>query len=303
MLETLTPLIPLFFIIIVIAIGGFLIFKLIKKAYNLFINVLIIFFILFVVFGTYTILIEPNNIVVKNIQINDTGTNMKIVFLSDFQRADNDSRFVERVVELVNKENADLILLGGDYVMADEYELPSIEPLKKLKAKYGIYGVMGNHDYNMVVPQSKCPGQENLILANNVKKFLEENGTITVLSNENRKFGSVTLIALNDLFGCQRNETKALLGSQTGYRILLSHNQDELEISNKTADIYLFGHTHCGQIRIPGIGSLPKVFGFAGEYDAGYYMVNGSHVYTTCGFCPGPRLFAPPEITVIELDY
>lgn len=260
----------------------------------------------------YVLFIEPNEIAVKTIRLNGTGTSMKIIFMTDFQRNDADPSFVRRAVDLANKENPDLVLLGGDYVELDESELPSIAPLRELKAKYGAYAVLGNHDYGIAhairvdTPSSLAM---NSSLAARIGEFLEEDGTITVLSNENRGFGSVSLIALDDLWAGKRNESKALEGIGGGdtadggtYRIMLSHNQDGLVISDSTADLYLFGHTHCGQVRLPFLGSVPKMVGFRGEYDYGLYAVNGSAVYSSCGLAAGPRLFAPPEVTVIELE-
>ena len=256
--------------------------------------------------AAYVFFIEPNEIAVNRLHIEGTGADMKIVFMSDFQRNDADPAFIQRAVDLANSENPDLVLLGGDYVELSDSELPSVAPLRTLHATYGVYGVMGNHDYGLMWA-GRCPSSENLLLNGEIKNFLEAEGTVTILGNENRRVGNATLIALDDLWGCRRNESKALEGSggATGagsYRILLSHNQDGLVIGNSTADLYLFGHTHCGQVRLPFLGSVPKMFGFRGEYDDGHYLVDGSDVYTTCGLSFGPRFLAPPEITVIELD-
>ena len=113
---------------------------------------------------------------------------------------------------------------------------------------------------------------------------------------------SLTITGLDDLWAHLRDEPKAYSDKSTGYRILLSHNQEELEIKKDTADLYLFGHTHCGQMRLPVLGSIPKIAGFSGEYDKGHYVLeDGAHVYTTCGLAPAPRLLNPPEISIIKL--
>lgn len=261
---------------------------------------------------TYALFIEPDGIAVKTVKLDGTGTSMKIVFMTDFQRDDADPYFVQRAVELANRENPDLILLGGDYVERDESELPSIAPLRELKAKHGVYAVLGNHDYGIahaIRVDAPPYSAMNDSLAETIRGFLEESN-ITLLENENRRFDGVILIALDDVWAGKRNEAKALEGiddnstdimGSRNYRILLSHNQDDLVISDSTADLYLFGHTHCGQVRLPFIGSVPKMFGFRGDYDYGLYSVNGSRVYSSCGLASGPRLLAPPEVTVIEL--
>lgn len=251
------------------------------------------------IFFTYSFFLEPNLLVVKEIQINGTGLGMKIVLLSDLQRSNDDPAFIQRAVDIANSEDADIILIDGDYVEASESELPSIAPLKALHAKYGVYGVMGNHDYGMITGRENAP---DAVMASDIKDFLQDGSAIRILSNEHVQVGNVTIIGLDDSWANQRDEGAAFAGNLSGYRIILSHNQESLPITKSDADLYLFGHTHCGQIRFPGIGSIPKLFGFKGEYEMGYYKIDGSDVYTTCGLAWGPRFLAPPEVTVIELS-
>jgi len=255
------------------------------------------------------ILVEPAIIETDTVEIEGTGINMTIAFLSDFQRRDADPTFVQRAVDMVNSKNPDLILLGGDYVENSIDELPSIEPLKDLKSKYGVYGVMGNHDYLAFGFARNVGG--DAVLAQQILQFFEtpnpindsQNDRIKILRNEKVVISDkVTLIGLDDLWANLRDESKAYADKSTGYKILLSHNQEELDIKKETADLYLFGHTHCGQMRLPVLGSIPKIFGFSGEYDKGYYVLDdGAHVYTTCGLAPAPRLLNPPEISIINL--
>ncbi|NYZ74187.1 metallophosphoesterase [Candidatus Micrarchaeota archaeon] len=262
------------------------------------VNTSLLLMVLLGILFAYSFFIEPGMVVVKEVQINGTGVHMKVVFLSDFQRMSTDPEFMQQVVELTERENPDIILLGGDYIETSESELPSAAPLKTLHARYGVYGVMGNHDYGMITGREFPP---NDLMASGIRAFLEDSG-IRILSNEHVQIGNVTIIGLDDLWAGERDEAAALSGNISGYRILLSHNQYGLPITKSDADLYLFGHTHCGQIRLPGLGSVPKLFGFRGEYEMGYYKVNGSDVYTTCGLAGGPRFLAPPEVTVIELN-
>lgn len=266
----------------------------------------------FVALSINSILIEPSIIENDTIEITGTGLDMTIAFLSDFQRNDADPTFVQRAVDLVNARNPDLVLLGGDYVERSTDEFPSIEPLKGLKSKYGVYGVMGNHDYLAFGFANEVGGDS--ILAQQVLEFLETpNNTdnnqndkepIKILRNEKVIINdNLTVIGLDDLWAHLRDEQKAISDNENmGYRILLSHNQEELDIKKETADLFLFGHTHCGQIRLPGVGSIPKVMGFSGDYDKGHYILEDDvHVYTTCGLAPAPRLLNPPEISIIKL--
>jgi len=254
------------------------------------------------------ILVEPAIIENDTVEITETGVNMTIAFLSDFQRRNADPAFVQRAVDMVNARNPDIVLLGGDYVEKNIDELPSIEPLKNLKSRYGIYGVMGNHDYSAFGFAKEIGG--DAVLAQQIIEFFETlNNTndnqnrIKILRNEQVTINDkITIIGLDDLWAHLRDESKAYSDKSTGYKILLSHNQEELDIKKETADLYLFGHTHCGQMRLPVLGSIPKALGFSGEYDKGHYVLDdGTHVYTTCGLAPAPRLLNPPEISIIKL--
>ena len=255
------------------------------------------------------ILVEPYIIENDTVEITGTGVTMTIAFLSDFQRRDADPVFVQRAVDMVNAKNPDLVLLGGDYVENSADEISSIEPLKNIKSRYGIYGVMGNHDYSAFSFAMDVGG--DAVLAQQIIKFLEspnhvnynQNDRIKILRNEKVIIDDkITLIGLDDLWAHLRDEPKAYVDKSAGYRILLSHNQEELDIKKETADLYLFGHTHCGQMRLPVLGSIPKALGFSGEYDKGHYILDdGTHVYTTCGLAPAPRLLNPPEISIIKL--
>ena len=268
--------------------------------------------LIFVILSVNSILVEPSIIENDTVEITGTGLDMTIAFLSDFQRNDADPAFVQRAVDLVNARNPDLVLLGGDYVERSTDEFPSIEPLKSLKSKHGVYGVMGNHDYLAFGFANEVGGDS--ILAQQILEFLETpNNTdnnqndkkpIKILRNEKVIINeNLTIIGLDDLWAHLRDEQKAISDNENmGYRILLSHNQEELDIKKETADLFLFGHTHCGQMRLPGVGSIPKVMGFSGDYDKGHYILEDDvHVYTTCGLAPAPRLLNPPEISIIKL--
>ncbi len=144
--------------------------------------------------------------------------------------------------------------------------------------------------------QGNTGGGGDAILADQIIEFLDvSNSTnsnndagkpITVIRNEKVIVNeSLMIIGLADLWAHLRDKEKAYSDVDgVVYRILLSHNQEGFEITKENVDLFLFGHTHCGQIRLPGLGSIPKLFGFSGEYDV--------HVYTTCGLAPVSRLLS-----------
>jgi len=259
---------------------------------------IILFLSIVAVLGVDAFLIEPDMIEVNEIDISDTGTDMKIGFIADFQRRNADPVFVQRAVDIMNERNLDLVLIAGDFIDTSANELPSIEPLKKLKTKHGVYGVLGNHDYEVYFFQRN---NINLEMGEKVKNYVESDGTMTILRNENIAINGITIIGLDSYWAGLRDEDKALTNISNEFKILLTHNQEDLEIDKEIADVYLFGHTHCGQVRLPYFGSVPKMMGYKGDYDYRHYVVNNAEVYTTCGLTPAPRFLNPPEITIINL--
>lgn len=319
------------FILFVLIFGFFgTLFYLYRSAFKLMTKMAIVAVIalIFVFAGMYYAFgVEPNTMLVKRSYIEVGGDQpMKIVFLADFHAWSLSDEYLNKVVAITNAENADYVLLGGDYVGGSEHEVSKLSPLKNLTAKKGIYAVMGNHDY-MKVYGHDCPNLISLedrwsklgkeldktnysnfkgeMLGEKIVDKLEVMG-ITVLRNEYVPLSNSTmLVGLDDLWGCKTNYSKAIAGTENySTNILLTHNQDAIP-SGKLTDwnLVLAGHTHCGQARLPLIGSLPKAIGFSGKYDIGHYKLDeDSHIYTTCGIGNGPRFMAPPEITVIEIS-
>ena len=152
------------------------------------------------------VILEPQMIEITETEFPGDGVEMKIGLIADFQRKNDDSRFVEQVVDVLNEQELDIVLIAGDFVHSNIDELPSVEPLKNLKTTYGVYGVLGNHDYK-VYSMSKYGS--SLEMGDKIIEYMESDGTIKILRNENVKIGNVTVIGLDDYWMGLRNETKA----------------------------------------------------------------------------------------------
>ncbi len=254
------------------------------------------------IIGYYMFFIEPNALIVKRITL-DVGLDepVKIVFIADIHIETISDEFLERVIETANAEKADYILLGGDYTDSLMYTGDRLAPLQNLKSKKGTYAVLGNHDYYLYEMSCSIPEDST---AEEITVFLEFSG-ITVLRNEHVYTGDFILVGVDDEWACKDDYEETIEGvNSSGTAILLTHDQEAVPRNEFSRwDLILVGHTHGGQIRLPLIGSIPKLFGFKGEYDRGYYeFEDGGRIYTTSGIGGGPRFLAPPEITVIELS-
>jgi len=271
--------------------------------------------LLFFIILVDAVFIEPYNLKVTENDFDlfeGNDTNVKIVLISDIHIASQLDGYLENVVKKINEENADLILIVGDSINGQETELEDLEPLRDLKAKYGKYAVLGNHDYK----KWQCPvPKSSLEMGDKTEKRLEDLG-IKVFRNDNEileiKGKKFALIGLDDAWVCKNDYAKASEGiSKDIPKVIFMHNQEAIDLKlPKGKSAILAGHTHCGQIQIPFITQfLLKSNGF-GEYGMGRVRVDEyTELYVTCGVTRGStvagiaiRLFTNPEISVININ-
>ena len=202
---------------------------------------------------------------------------------------------VRKLVDRVNALDADAIVLVGD-IADDKVDAvkPHMKELERLKAKYPPLYTFGNHEfYNGLIPwQFKFKNMGFLIMFNHGVRIPDHNVYIAGIPDAH--------IANNsDIWNV--NFLQAFKGARKGsYRILLSHTPDFADyLSKDSVDLQLSGHSHGGQVFPFQI--LAK---YANKYLSGLYDVNGIKLYVSNGagyWGPAMRLFAPSEITVIDL--
>ena len=263
--------------------------------------------------------VEYLTIPIANLPANLSGT--KIVQLTDFHYdgVRLSEWLLEEAIAAANEAEPDLIFLTGDFITYDPAPIYGlVQRLKNLQSRAGIYAVLGNHDHYF-------PGAKR-----EVANALNSVG-IRVLYNEAiYPLGSqLALVGFADFWsGDFAPKPVMALINPAIPRIVLSHNPDTAEKLQKwRIDLQFSGHTHGGQIVIPGIGPLfawvrkigyliPKPirkvipFVWAGdrvvahwEWASGLHWVGSNLLYVNRGlgtYAPG-RLFCPPEVTVITL--
>ena len=202
------------------------------------------------------------------------------------------------VVDLVNQQDADLIVLTGDFI--DKWtDLTSVNEyvaqLSRLQARNGVFAVLGNHDH-----------REGPDL---VREMLLGSG-ITELDNraEEIKINGETLYLCGlDDYKVNKHDLDALLADfpEKERGILLVHEPDYADISAVTGrfNLQLSGHSHGGQIHIPLVGPpLTPVFGR--KYPRGLYEIEEMLLYTTTGvgtIPPFVRFNCRPEVAIFSL--
>jgi hypothetical protein len=222
---------------------------------------------------------------------------------------------VEKGVSLVNKQNSDLVLFTGDLVnnMATEMG-PWITTFARLKAPFGKYSVLGNHDYGDYTRwESETAQAANLVglkkvheeigfklLLNEAVQIKKDSSSIALIGVENwgkggfHKYGSLTTAAANI--------------ADDEFKILMSHDPSHWEAKTlehaKHINLALAGHTHGMQFGIELFGFQWSPVKYVYPQWAGLYERNGKYLYVNRGFgflgFKG-RLGIWPEITVITL--
>lgn len=259
--------------------------------------IFIILILVAVCLSIYGIFIEPNLLEVKHIWIEDLkfgGDGLKGsigVHISDLHMDDIGKR-EKMVLDNIDDIKPDFIFLTGDYVKwGGDYE-PALDFLSMLKARSGIWGVMGDYDYSN--SRKSClfchePGSGNFTKRHSVK-FLRNSITILQYKDANFSIGGIDV--------SEENNLKATPD------ILLSHSPLEFDkIDNSRNVLMLSGDTHGGQVPVPSW--LWKLLGYKknAKYIHGLYQAGKKKMYVSRGIGTSHvpiRIFRRPEIVVLH---
>lgn len=249
--------------------------------------------------GGYSCLLEPRWLEIKNVFINIHGLpkqfeGMTIAQLSDIHHCKYVSReFIKKCVRKVNALSPDIIALTGDYVYGSKEFISSVAgELVELKAKEGVFAVLGNHDNKDVTVDT-----------------LAKKG-IRVLINEHiplyRKKDYLFIAGVDDLWAGKLNLETTLKGVDDKPKILLCHNPDAIEMIKCTGvDFVMAGHTHGGQVSLPLYGPPVVYSKFGVRYASGLFHEEKTIMYVNKGIGVSNfpvRFFARPEITLFTLQ-
>ena len=225
---------------------------------------------------------------------------LKIVLMSDFHASKHkgDGKLIRRAIELANRQNADLILLLGDFLKGhkESQAMPMetfFPQLGKLKAEYGVYAVLGNHD--------------RWIGTGRIRQHLENAG-IHVLENRAVSFerggkrlhlaGLTELWPQTHLRFVQRQPEEPLI-------VMMHEPRNYLKIVSDTT-LLVAGHTHGGQVKLPLLGR-PGISVRQGGERFAYGLIEetpGKKMFVTSGLGTSllrVRFNCPPEVVVLTL--
>ncbi len=264
--------------------------------------------------------LETVTVAIRNLPQRLVGC--RIVQLSDFHydglRLSNE--LLQQAVDRVNSLEPDLIALTGDYVTRDPTPIFTLSTyLSRMKSRYGTVAVLGNHD------NISFQGRQMIL------RSLRQADIMALWNDVVYPLGDdLPVVGLAEFWSQDFHPAKVLDGlSATQPRLLLSHNPDSAEyLTPWRVDLQLSGHTHGGQIVLPGLGPVPAITQGVQqslatwlpfdlpylsrkclkvvhhwEWVSGLHSVGGNQLYVNRGlgtYAPG-RWRCPPEVTLLEL--
>lgn len=210
--------------------------------------------------------------------------------------------YIQHVVAMTNALRPDIVALVGDYVHRDtSYIGPSFAELSKLRAYLGRYAVRGNHDNRSYHGHQDFQPLSQAALADATIPDLNNDG-VWLERNRSR----FRICGVGDLW-TDRQDLNAALADATedDAVLLLSHNPDFVEtIRDRRVGLVLSGHTHGGQIIVPGFGAPVVPSRFGQKYLHGLVQGPCCQVFISRGvgtISPPVRFLCRPEIVIITL--
>ena len=216
---------------------------------------------------------------------------MRIAFASDFHAgATTAHRVLEAACAALDALEPDVLLLGGDFVSVRANDIhPLADLLAGVRAPLGKFGVFGNHDLRANHPE--------------ITAALGAAG-VRMLKNEVVEVNGVSIIGMDDpIIGHPHGD---MIDDAQGIRVLLMHAPDGLLLAQHTHfDVALCGHTHGGQIVVPG-GLIPylPLGDLSRDYPVGKFPVGDGTLIVSrgvgCSTLP-VRLFCPAEVHLVTI--
>lgn len=244
----------------------------------------------------YGFLVEPYWIEVNTYHIETdklSQGSFRVVHISDLH-CDPKRRAENTLVELVNGLDPDIIVFTGDCVNSSDGVAVFKDTVTKLRARQAKLAVEGNWDIGYVGDTDLFGGTGFKLLDNDIVTFEDEGETLYIsgLSCKNPRGYRGLLEGI----------------PERDFSIFLYHYSDFIEdMDDLNVDIYLCGHTHGGQIRLPFYGALITSSILGKRFEMGYYRVEQTHLYVSRGIglegmgAPRLRFLCPPEITLFTI--
>jgi predicted MPP superfamily phosphohydrolase len=260
--------------------------------------------------GTYTYgsTVEVNRLVVEEVAVTIPGLakrwdGSRIAHLSDLHAGRTSNELIRRGLQMAVDLNPAFLVITGDFVDSPSADVPALaQLLTPFARKVETIGCPGNHDYGH--PKS------DLAFINHLSRTLTGAG-VRMLRNDWHQpaggKGELCFVGLEDWSSGRLDPAVLRAPPRDASVLLLSHNPDSYDdLWPERWHLMLAGHTHGGQVCLPGIGPLILPVTHR-ERAAGLFHLDPSQphraLYVTrgVGHLLKVRLFCPPEVTCITL--
>ena len=255
----------------------------------------------------YGLCVEPFQLSLtrKSLTIPDTNLSvpLRLVHLTDLH-IERTTRREEATLARLAQLQPDMIMLTGDYLnlsyLEDETARRDARTfLSQLHAPYGVYAVSGTVETPGGM-QALFAGLSNItVLDDQTASLVINDQPVYMLGVTNHPWSRDDSLVLRQL------KQAVPPGALT---VLLYHTPDLIETAAALqVDLYLAGHTHGGQVRLPKYGALITSSRYGKQYEAGLYQVGATYLYVSRGLgmegagTPRVRFLCPPEIVELTL--
>ena len=239
--------------------------------------------------------IEPNSLDVVNYKIESKYlSGVRVAFLSDLHLKKNDYKRLNKIAMLANKQNPDIIILGGDYFSGQDYKKSMNAALigqKFSMFNIPVFAVLGEQDW--------------LTNGESITDDFYYSG-VEVLENSNKR--TVLKGRYVDIIGFADKTTRGVDIEKAFYhtmrpRILVTHNPDVYYDIMEDVDLILAGHTHGGQFILPFTPPLFVPSKFGAEFASGLINSRKNKMIISKGIGTSVvpiRLNCKPEIVIVD---
>lgn len=280
-----------------------------KKTMISIFKITIISFVIIITFFLYTTYISNKKIIVKETRITSKDlpknfNGVKLIQFSDVHYGTTISKNeLKEIVELINERNPDIVTFTGDFIDKN-YKINSTEQeqiiniLQKIKTNIGKYAISGDEDQDEF---TTIFNQSGFTILNNDYDLIykDNNNPMLIIGINSTLNKNINIDEAYKYFSDSTHNTKI-------YTIVLAHEPDIIDeiIPDKKANLFLAGHSHNGQIKIPYFGAITRKEG-AKKYMNEHYKINNTEIYISSGLGTngnGIRFLCHPSINFFRIS-
>jgi predicted MPP superfamily phosphohydrolase len=238
--------------------------------------------------------VEVTRVKLQSAKLANFSRPIRVVQISDLH-CDPEERVESRLPRIISQEKPDIIVFTGDAINSKEGLRIFRSCLKDVSKIAPTFAVQGNHD-------SRCWNDLPLFKNMNVMDLNGAAQKVNVAGQE--------IYIAGVAFDSEKLIDKALKTVPPGaFTLFLYHSPDLIhDLARRPIDLVCAGHTHGGQVCLPGYGAIVTQSKFGKQFESGLYKVENSWLYVNRGIGmeggldPRVRFLARPEVTVIELE-